>query len=235
MINEALRRIAKVQKVDAAILELRRRLAAMDPGAAAQAKRDEAKAAFEEADKRLKALRSELQDLELESKKIEQKIKSETARLYSGGVYNAKDAEAIDREVKNLKARLGGVDERILQLWEEVPPAQEKADRLFEDLKVAEAELEGYLKKYAAVKAEIEAKLAQLLDLRTKAVVGCDPELLAKYDVVREHRHGIGLAPVQDGECGVCHNSIPKLQKERIEEGESLETCEGCGRYLYTE
>lgn len=235
MFNAALNRIAKVQKLDIAILELQRRLDHLDPGRAATKARDETLEAFQQAESRLKAVRGELTDLELEQKKIEAKIKSENDRLYSGGVYNAKDADAIDREVKNLKARLGNIDARILELWEELPPAEEAAKSAEIELAEKEAELCKYLEKYGSVKAELEQKLAQLQEMRPKALEGADPNVLAKYERMRKAHGGIGLAKVDNDECEICRARVPKPLKDAILSGVDLETCEGCGRYLYIE
>lgn len=235
MVNEALQKISQVHKVDQAILELTKRFESIDPGKRAQARFDTAKADFDQADSKLKALRQEVQDLELESKKIAQKIDSENGRLYSGGVYNAKDAEAIDREVKNLKARSSDIDTRLLELWELVPPAQEEADRLKVFVDQFQSELDDYAVKYGAVKTEFDAKLARLNAMRRGALQGCDPDILAKYDQMKSKRGGIGLAIVHDGTCTMCNSVIPKHQLDELAAGLDLETCEGCGRYLYLE
>lgn len=235
MFNAALNRIARVQKLDIAILELQRRIEHMDPGIAVTKARDEAKKAFEEADANLKKIRGEVADLELEQKKIEAKIKSETARLYSGGVYNVKDADAIEREVANLKERLGRVDARILELWEELPAAEKSAKVAEAEYKEKEAIRDEYVKKYEQVKADIEQKIAQLQAMRPKAIEGCDPGVLEKYERMRKAHGGIGLARVDNDECEICRARVPKPLKEAILSGVDLETCEGCGRYLYIE
>lgn len=235
MFNAALNRIARVQKLDIAILELQRRLEHMDPGIAVTKARDEAKKAFEEADANLKKIRGEVADLELEQKKIEAKIKSETARLYSGGVYNVKDADAIEREVANLKERLGTVDARILELWEELPAAEKSAKVAEAEYKEKEAIRDEYVKKYEQVKADIEQKIAQLQAMRPKAIEGCDLGVLEKYERMRKAHGGIGLARVDNDECEICRARVPKPLKEAILSGVDLETCEGCGRYLYIE
>lgn len=235
MFNDALNRIARVQKLDIAILELQRRIEHMDPGIAVTKARDEAKSAFEEADAKLKKIRAEVTDLELEQMKIEAKIKSETARLYSGGVYNVKDAEAIDREVANLKERLGGVDARILELWEELPEAEQAARLAESEYKEKDAIRDEYIKKYNALKAEIEQKIAQLQAMRPKAIEGCDPAVLEKYDRMRKAHAGIGIAKVDNDECEICRARVPKPLRETLLSGVDLETCEGCGRYLYIE
>lgn len=233
MLNEELRKLAKVQRVDAAILDLKKRFGALDPGKSSEAKLQAATQAHEAAAGRLKALRSELTDLELEQKKLEQKVESEQKRLYSGGIYNAKDADAIERETANLKGRISKADERILELWELIPPAQAENDEAEKGLAAAKAAHDEYLDKYGKVKAEFETKAKGLIVERAKSLEECDKELLEKYDTMRKKHGGIGISPIVGSECGVCHSTVSKIQKESIEAGRKLEICEGCGRYLY--
>jgi predicted nucleic acid-binding Zn-ribbon protein len=235
MINEALKQIARVQKIDSAALELQRRFAHIDPGKHAHEEYAAAKAALDEAESLYKAVRTELEDLELANKGFEQKAEAEKKRLYSGGVYNAKDAENIDREIASLMKRRSQNDDRILELWDLVEPAKQKAAEAKAEFDKAEAKLKEYEAKYAAIKAEFEAKLAQVQALRQKEIVGCDPKLLAKYDAMRQKRGGVGLSAVVEGVCSACQTAIPKKQLGDIEMGETLETCENCLRYLYIE
>ncbi len=233
MLNEALKKIGQVQEYDRLLAELDRRFQSIDPGGIAQARYESAKTAYEEAEARVKKIRSELADLELESKQIEQKREKEKKRLYQGGIYNAKEAEAIERELQMLKNRLSQVDERILILWEEQEPAKAELERRAQELKEAEQKLAEYREKYAQLKAEYEARRAELLKLREEATRACDPDLMKRYDHMREKHGGIGLAKVARGECSACFTKVPKLQLERIKAGQALETCENCGRYLY--
>ena len=169
MINEALKKIARVQKIDSAALELQRRFAHIDPGKHAQKEFAAAKAVFDEAETEAKTVRTELEDLELKNKGIEQKIDSEKKKLYSGGVYNAKDAENIEREVANLNKRRGENDDRILELWELVQPAKGRAAEAKAVMDKAEARVKEYEAKYIALKAEYEDKMRQVLAMRQRS------------------------------------------------------------------
>ncbi len=235
MLTEELRRLGRLQKVDASIVELKRRFEAIDPGAAAKQLVDQARERFSQAEERLKSVRGELSDSELEQKRLEQKRESEQKKLYAGGIYNARDAEAIERETANLKERIAKLDERILELWEMVPPAQAELDEAKQKLAAAEENYAKYLEKYSKIQHEYEAKMASLNQERAKAVEDCDASLLLKYDIMREKKGGIGLAKVVGGQCSICHSSLSKIQLESVTLGRSLETCEGCGRYLYVE
>ena len=233
MLNEALRKIAKVQAIDTAIQELQRKFSAIDPGRGPKASEEASRIRLEEAEGEFKAVRAEIEDLELKTKSMEQKIASEKNRLYAGGVYNAKDAEAIEREIANIMKRRGAADDRILELWDLVEPRKQAAEEAKAVHDAAAAKLADYEVKYKAVRAEFEQRASQLLEAKKRAIAGCDPSLLAKYDANRKKHGGIGIAAVVDGVCSACNTSVPKKQLGDIKAGETLETCENCLRYLY--
>lgn len=233
MLNEALRRIARVQKIDSAILELQKRFSSIDPGRSANAKLAEAQAKRDEAEAAFKAVRSEIEDLELKTKGIESKMDSEQKRLYSGGVYNAKDAEAIDKELSNLKTRRGQIDDRVLELWDQIEPAKARAEEAQNEYQKVEAQAKEYEAKYNEVKEEFSQKLQQLQEARARESQGCDPQLMKKYDTMRAKRGGVGIAVVEAGVCSACHTAVPKKQLGDLKEGAVLQTCENCLRYLY--
>jgi predicted nucleic acid-binding Zn-ribbon protein len=235
MMNEALKKIAKVQKVDTAIQELKRKFATIDPGRGPTAALEEAKRLHDEAAAAHQTLRQEAEDLELATKGFEQKIIKEQERLYSGGVYNAKDADAIGREVENLKERRAKNDERILELWEQLPPAKQAEDVAAEAVKAAEARLAEYRTKYDVFQKEYETRMADLVEKRKDVVSGVDPALFKKYEQNRDKRHGIGVAIVVDGMCTLCSTPVPKKQLGDIILGHTLQACENCFRFLYVD
>jgi predicted nucleic acid-binding Zn-ribbon protein len=235
MMNEELKKIAKVQKVDTAIQELKRKFATIDPGRGPMAAVEQAKQELEAKSAAHKALRQEAEDLELSTKGIEQKIESEQKRLYSGGVYNAKDADAIDREIANLKTRRAKNDERLLELWEEVPPAKAEEEVAAEALKAAEARLAEYRTKYDTFRVEFESRMTDLVAKREAVVGSADAGLLKKYEQNRDKRHGVGVSLVVDGLCSACSTPVPKKQLGDVVAGNTLETCQNCARFLYVD
>ncbi|GIV02250.1 MAG: hypothetical protein KatS3mg015_1080 [Fimbriimonadales bacterium] len=232
MKRTALFELLELQRTDHQLLELQARFAKIDPGRKLEAAVAAAQKAFEEADSQLKEMRRELEDLELKTKGIDQKIESENKRLYQGGVYNAKDAEYIEREIKNLMERRNQADSRILELWELIPPAEEEAKRRKEVLEQAEKLLAEHRAKYEEVKQKFEQKARELLAKRQAQAQRCDPELLEQYEAIRKKRKGIGLSEVVDGICTACGTAIPKAQLDNLREEEDLEICRNCGRML---
>lgn len=232
MLTQALRELVRLQKIDTEIHELEARFAAIDPGRKLAAAVQKAREAKEAAEAKLKEMRQEVEDLQLKTKGIEQKIEAEAKRLYSGGVYNAKDAEAIDREIANLKQRRAQADERVLELWELLPNAERDFNEKHALLQEAEARLLQHQAKYEEVKQKFVAKARALIAKRKEQAARCDPDLLKQYEAVRKKRAGVGIAEVVDETCTACGISVPKAQIDSLREGETLETCRNCLRIL---
>lgn len=232
MLTQALNDLVKLQKIDTEIHELEARFAAIDPGRKLAAAVQMAREAKEAAEAKLKEMRQEVEDLQLQTKGIEQKIESEAKRLYSGGVYNAKDAEAIDREIANLKQRRAHADERVLELWEMLPAVEKDFNEKQALLQEAEARLAEHRAKYEEVKQKFVAKARTLITKRKEQAARCDPELLEKYEAVRKKRAGVGIAEVVDETCSACGISVPKAQIDSLMDGDSIETCNNCLRIL---
>lgn len=232
MLTQALNDVLKLQKIDSEIHELETRFAAIDPGRKLAATVEKARQAKEAAEAKLKEMRQEVEDLQLKTKGIEQKIESEAKRLYSGGVYNAKDAEAIDREIANLKQRRAQADERVLELWELLPTVEKEFNEKLATLQEAEALLEEHRRKYEEVKQKFVTKARALIAKRKEQAARCDPALLEKYEAIRKKRAGIGIAEVVDETCSACGIAVPKAQIDSLKEGDTIETCRNCLRIL---
>ena len=43
------------------------------------------------------------------------------------------------------------------------------------------------------------------------------------------------LVPLRQDACGHCHTAVPLQRRQIILQGQTLESCEGCGVLLYVE
>ena len=75
--------------------------------------------------------------------------------------------------------------------------------------------LEAYLKE----RKEIEASIS--------------PDLLPRYERVRKHRGGIGVAPARDYVCEICKVRIRPQVFQEIRKNDQIIACDACQRILY--
>ena len=55
-----------------------------------------------------------------------------------------------------------------------------------------------------------------------------------EYDKLKS-AHGVGMAPVSRGSCGNCFSSLPPQFLVEVRSGDILQTCTGCGVFLFWE
>lgn len=192
----------------------------------AQASHRAAEAAHAEA-------RAAQHDLELELQELDDKIKRETERLYSGKIKNPKELDNIRREVEALKRRRGDLDERALKGMEEVEQIGKEFAEAEQALAIAEAEWrhqqsdlsekEQKLKRYiSARRRQRDATLAQIAS-----------NDLARLRDIQARKGGKGVAALRDGAiCGLCGVSVSAAKVAQIQSADELITCGNCGRIL---
>lgn len=232
MAGDDIRNLWKLHLIDEAIYEIRARAGALDPGREVIAQIKAATELFDSASSESNSLSGELADLELKQKSIDEKIAKFNKELFGGSVVNPREVENIQKEIDMLKRQRTDMDSRILELWELVPPAKEKADTMKTQIDKLKADLAAHQKKVMAAKGQLEEAFKQKNLERAPAVQKVEPNLLTKYEAVRK-KYGIGMAQItKQGSCGNCGLSLATKVVEFTKEGR-LQSCEQCFRILY--
>jgi predicted nucleic acid-binding Zn-ribbon protein len=231
MPSSELRRLHALHLIDSALLEIRKRAAALDPGRKTAAEIATLQKQLEESPG--KKLHSELTDLELKQKSFQEKIAKFDKELYSGKVVNPREVEAIQKEIGILKRQRGELDERILSIWEELPAEQEKTAKIEKAIAQRKELLVQEQKAALALKAKLEAEFKAQSAKRPQAAKDLPPTLLARYEGIRQkHGTGMGDVDVKKFSCSACGMSLPVQTIEALKE-EKVVTCESCHRILY--
>lgn len=228
-----LRRLHQLHLIDAAIVEIKSRAAALDPGRKLQAAIQQLQAQLDSAGERLRTLQGEQADLELKQQGIDAKLQKIDKEMYGGSVVNPREVENLEKEVANLKRQRGELDGRLLELWEAIPPVQKDVQDLESQKTKLKQDLAVHQKKVLQEKELLEAAFRQRQQDRPAALAQVPKPLLVRYDAIRQKAGGIGMADVvRNGFCGSCGTHLPEKLIEGAREGRVM-TCESCHRILY--
>ena len=228
-------RLLDLQALDVVLDRLARRRRALEVGedlVAARAEADAAENAYGEIKLRIDALDREGGKLEHEIDSISQKAAAEQKRMYDGSVANAKELDAMGREIENLTRRRTDREDELLVILEqrealdaEATQAKERSEELRVRVGQVGADAAAELTEVAA---EVEARSAE----RRKLSAVFDPELLELYDDLRAQKKGVGAAALVGGVCQGCHETLSAVELDHVKHAEGAPRCEHCRRIL---
>lgn len=233
MVSSSLQKLWQLHEIDAGLVEVRKRAAALDPGKAIMQEIKALEAELADKGGHAKSLSSELTDLELKQQGIDEKLKKIDKTLYGGTVVSPREVEAYEKEIEMLKRQRSQNETRVLELMELSPPATKVAEGIQKRIEEKKAELAEYQKRVVKEQERLKAEFARLSALRPEAAKGIEPGLLARYDAIRNKQGGIGMSKVtKQSTCEMCGMKLPVRSIELAKEGR-VATCEACHRILY--
>ena len=233
MSSPSLQRLWRLHEVDVALVEIRKRAAALDPGKVIQSQLKALEDEYAVKGGAAKALSAEQTDLELKQKGIDEKLKKIDKDLFGGKIVNPREVEALEKEIEMLKRQRASMDERLLELFEQAPPANAAAAEIQKRIDAKKGELAEYQKRVVKEQERLKGEFAKVSAARPEVAKGLEPGLLARYDAIRQKQGGVGMSKVTKfGTCEMCGMKLPVKSIEAAREGRVV-TCEACHRILY--
>jgi predicted nucleic acid-binding Zn-ribbon protein len=164
---------------------------------------------------------------------LEQRLKQQEQRLYSGSVTNAKELSALQQEVQNLRAQQARQEEKALEMMEAAEALREVAEQ--KALAIKEAEAAWELKNAAGVarRDQLEQKLQELRGKRTAWTTTLDSELVKRYEGMRKTKQGRVVSKIEQNSCQWCRVILTPSELQRVRISSELQTCSNCGRILF--
>jgi uncharacterized protein len=231
--KEQLLALYALQTLDVKITQANARLAALDGAKELKKKHAAAKLVRDAAEKALSEQETELMDLELKLKSVDEKRVNYEKRLYSGAISNPKELGAVEKEIQMLKDQQGKLDGRALGLYDTVESARNSAQAARKTTEDAEKQVREALASEASEKKKLDAELVELTSEREKdAAKVTERALMSRYETVRKRTGGTGIARVVSGKCEGCRINIMPFTVRKLGENKELVNCESCGRIL---
>ncbi len=228
-------RILELQAIDLALDRLEARRLELEAGEELRA----ARAKMEDAESRLGELRLALDAVALEQARLEhevdtlsQKADAEDKRLYDGSIVNAKELEALQAEIVNLKSRRGRIEDELLEQLVRRDDLEGREAALEAEAAEARMAMEAVGGDAARELDRIAKDLEKRAAERNALVPEIDEELLELYEDLRRQKRGVGAAALVDGVCQGCHEKLSALELDKLKKTEGVKRCEYCRRIV---
>jgi predicted nucleic acid-binding Zn-ribbon protein len=168
---------------------------------------------------------------EWEIEDLSTKLATAEDTLFSGRVKNPKELANLQHEVEMFKAKRSQLEEKALEIMEQVELAEAAIARTDKQLGEKRADWQQQQRELADNIERLKAVLADLRQKRQLLTEEIPPQAVELYQGLRKER-GTAVARVEQGICRGCRISLPttELQKAR---GGKLVKCSSCGRILF--
>ena len=215
---------------DAALTEVRARIADDGPIVAAGKRAGALKAQGE-------ARGNASNSAQLVVQQDQDKMKAVEGKLYSGGVTNARELEALEEERQYLQTQLSKNEDKLLELMVAVEELQAVRDSVLKTLVGLETERETQLPVLRQNQEDLEEELAELSEVRKQLTLKIAPQHLATYESLRKSRGGQAVARLDAGKgiCQACRIALPVGDLRKAKTSEEIVYCNSCRRILYIE
>jgi len=159
------------------------------------------------------------------------KLTAAEETLFSGRIKNPKELTNLQHEVDTLKARRDQLEDKALEIMDQVEQSEASVATISNQLETLKAE---WRRQQQQLSDELERLKAILSDLRHKRQLlsdEIDPQAIEFYQELRKEK-GTAVARVEQGICRGCRISLPTTELQRAR-SDNLVQCSSCGRILF--
>jgi predicted nucleic acid-binding Zn-ribbon protein len=190
-----------------------------------------AKARLDSEQERLEELKHQQHTAEWEIDDISNKIAAAEEKLFSGQVKNPKELTSLQQDVDMLKTRRGRLEEKALEIIDQVEQSEAAVAGVNSELKTLTADWQRQQEQLTEEAASLKTALSDFNQKRQQLAREIKPETVELYQQLRE-RKGTAVARVEQGICRGCRISLPTTDLQRAR-GNNLAQCSSCGRILF--
>jgi len=180
---------------------------------------------------RLGELRHKQRSAEWEIDDLVTKVAAAEETLFSGRIKNPKELTNLQHEVDALKAKRDQLEEKALEIMDQVEQSETSVARISNQLETLKAE---WQRQQQQLSDEMDQLKAMLSDLRQKWQLlseEIESQAVEFYQELRKEK-GTAVARVEQGICRGCRISLPTTELQQARSG-GLVQCSSCGRILF--
>jgi predicted nucleic acid-binding Zn-ribbon protein len=191
-----------------------------------------ARTAITATENRLKPLRTESKDLELEIDTVAEKLEEAETTLYGGTVTNTKVLQDIQQEIASLKTRQESLEEKMLGMMEDIDEAETILKTQNEHLENTLRSKQHQNEALVAEQGTRQAEITQLKEKRDQVRTAIDAATLQLYDRLHPRFKDTLVARMKsDATCGRCGVQQTRTNETEIRRGNIVQ-CTNCQRIL---
>ena len=180
---------------------------------------------------RLDGLRRQHRDAEGEVDDLLSKIVAAEQQLYGGKITNPKELSGLLHEVTTMRARSDQLEDKTLEIIDQVESAEKSVAEATGQLKKMEEEWQQQQQQLGKEIEQHKTRLTDLSQKRQQLSEQINSPALMLYEKIRQQKKQ-AVAKVEQGICRACRISLSASALQRARSGQPVQ-CGTCGRILF--
>ena len=163
---------------------------------------------------------------------LNERIKTEQDKLLSGAVKNPKELQAISLELDSLKRRADALEADTLAKMEQRETSVAHAAKVAAAISTGESTEAHLTERFREHGGTLLAAIDTENRAREALMRGLPADLRARYEGMRDSRHGLTVGVLREGMCSACRVGLPAGKVEELVRGPDVGVCPNCNRLL---
>jgi predicted nucleic acid-binding Zn-ribbon protein len=233
-VKDQLQLLWRLQTVDRQIEESQREISSYPAALERLQRMHEAQREREEEEKKkIEELERERMNKEGELEMERERIKRSQLKLLE--IKTNKEYQALLQEIEGGTERNSQREEEIIVLLENIDQTKAAYANKLEQGRQENIQVEEETTEIKNRLAATEQAVIRNQQIREEIVRELDPELLRRYDTLKEKRNGIAVVLVKNEGCQGCFVNIPPQMYNEVQKHKEIIVCPNCNRILYWE
>ncbi len=179
----------------------------------------------------LEELGRQQHSVEWEIEDLVSKLTTAEEKLYSGRIKDPKELTNLQHEVNGLRARRNHLEDKALEMMDQVELSTASVAALSNELETLETEWRSQQQRLSTNMEQFKITLSDLKHKRQLLSAKIDPQAVELYQELKKQK-GQAVAKVEQGICRGCRILLPTTELQRAR-SDSLVQCNSCGRILF--
>jgi predicted nucleic acid-binding Zn-ribbon protein len=229
---EAIEKVLILQDCDRKLLRAREELSRVEPEReVVNSRTSGAQTGLDAAKHKVKTLESARKELELEVEGKKQQIEKYSIQQFQ--TKKNEEFKALAHEIETCKGLIVKLEDRQLELMEQIEQAQKEVATASRVLAEARQVHDSQLKNLADREENLRNEASALENRRAELASTVEENTLARYERLLRHKGENVVVGINHGVCGGCHMKLPAQIVVSCQGNQDLVACPNCGRIVY--
>ncbi|MGE5219689.1 MAG: zinc ribbon domain-containing protein [Chloroflexota bacterium] len=154
-------------------------------------------------------------------------------RMRMNRIKNAKELQALQREIDQMRQGNGEIEEELIKIMQEIDGLKAQIQAKETEMAAMQDEWQKKQKELEDQVQSLDAAVAEALTRRQSIASQVNGDLISRYEMIFSRRGGVAVVEVAAGICQGCYMNIPPQLWNEIIRNDKLHLCPSCQRILY--